>query len=751
MKAALPLLAAVSALGLQAQQTLPFGFAPPEITLSDFNTHALRVSDINEDGWPDLLVINNEKGSLDLFLQLPPDAPKPPPPPVLQKDRWRPDLADGRFDRQSLLPGNVLWDLCSADFNGDGHPDIAVSTESKEVLVYHGPLRRGWKPDHRVEVKAVQNNFGSLIWDPAVKRLILLGENDLEELAWDAAEKRYTLNSPASPPMNLRPYFMRLADVNADGEADLIYNLRSETFPLGIHLRKQGALDSLQLLRSEPESFVGSVLTEKPLRILGLHPRSGSLQQLSFQNQEADLQSADALELRYLHLDVPRPSQNLRLDLTGDGRDDLIALTPGNPELLLYEGLEKGDFGAAKSFPIPPGISWMLPVELDGKLQLLFHDRKSSFLGLSRWEQERLSFPIALENDQELMLATSVPGKAGELLAVKKDKRKYQLLRVALKVDAEGGSLELLGEEISLPMKRDPGALLPLPLQEGQSQAFLISSAFEEAMFLELKEDASDMLLHESATGSAKALLKGRKEGEFQFFPADAGLPTPWLLLLENSAQFLRYRGGGRVDVVEQLNLESPGRLTGLMPLSADGKELGLLNSSARHVEWHHRGEGGLYSFRKNLTLPAMEFRQAHWEGTGEHAYLRLDGRQQIGFLFPRPPAIKLETETLYDSDLPEVKHEDVFAGDFNGDGKQDILLLDNQQRKVIELLTESEGRWRSVMHFQIFDVSQMGGRQGGDFEPRETLIQDMNRDGLDDVVLLIHDRILLYLQEPLP
>ncbi|MCH8513928.1 MAG: FG-GAP repeat protein, partial [Kiritimatiellae bacterium] len=60
------------ALGLNATGafagTLPIGFSPPEIYLADFGTRALRTGDFNGDGRPDLILINNERGRLDIYL-----------------------------------------------------------------------------------------------------------------------------------------------------------------------------------------------------------------------------------------------------------------------------------------------------------------------------------------------------------------------------------------------------------------------------------------------------------------------------------------------------------------------------------------------------------------------------------------------------------------------------------------------------------------------------------------------------------
>ena len=56
---------------------------------------------------------------------------------------------------------------------------------------------------------------------------------------------------------------------------------------------------------------------------------------------------------------------------------------------------------------------------------------------------------------------------------------------------------------------------------------------------------------------------------------------------------------------------------------------------------------------------------------------------------------------------------------------------------------------WQSVMHFRVFEKNMhYRGRQGGQREPREILVEDLNGDGKDDFALLVHDRLLTYLQQ---
>jgi len=56
---------------------------------------------------------------------------------------------------------------------------------------------------------------------------------------------------------------------------------------------------------------------------------------------------------------------------------------------------------------------------------------------------------------------------------------------------------------------------------------------------------------------------------------------------------------------------------------------------------------------------------------------------------------------------------------------------------------------WQSRMHFTVFEKdAHYQGRRGSPEEPRETVIADVTGDGKADLILLVHDRVLVYPQE---
>ncbi|MGA3008477.1 MAG: VCBS repeat-containing protein, partial [Opitutaceae bacterium] len=112
-------------------------------------------------------------------------------------------------------------------------------------------------------------------------------------------------------------------------------------------------------------------------------------------------------------------------------------------------------------------------------------------------------------------------------------------------------------------------------------------------------------------------------------------------------------------------------------------------------------------------------------------------------------PDFGLHIVASHTTDLPDVSYGDVEAGDLNGDGRLDLVCVD-PDKNVIEILGQDPaGLWQSRMHFKVFEKDEhYQGRRGSPEEPRETIIADVTGNGKNDLILLVHNRVLVYPQE---
>ena len=102
-----------------------------------------------------------------------------------------------------------------------------------------------------------------------------------------------------------------------------------------------------------------------------------------------------------------------------------------------------------------------------------------------------------------------------------------------------------------------------------------------------------------------------------------------------------------------------------------------------------------------------------------------------------------------YETELESIHFTQVEAAQFDKKSQEIQLLAVDGQSHVVEILRGEESTWQSAMYWEIFEQNMhYQGRTGGNLEPRQILVAELNGDGLLDFAFLVHDRILVYTQE---
>jgi hypothetical protein len=97
-----------------------------------------------------------------------------------------------------------------------------------------------------------------------------------------------------------------------------------------------------------------------------------------------------------------------------------------------------------------------------------------------------------------------------------------------------------------------------------------------------------------------------------------------------------------------------------------------------------------------------------------------------------------------------QVDHE-IASGDVNGDGYLDLLVLDAGEQSIGVLSFSESSRLVPVTRFTVFESRLFQGGEPREFEPSMAIVEDITGDGAADIVLLCHDRVLLYPQTVKP
>ena len=162
------------------------------------------------------------------------------------------------------------------------------------------------------------------------------------------------------------------------------------------------------------------------------------------------------------------------------------------------------------------------------------------------------------------------------------------------------------------------------------------------------------------------------------------------------------------------------------------------------------KADGSLYKPWKEVEtgpFPFVSSRVADLDSDGRDDLL-LFGRGRFAVLYAGRTDPRLDEVASYESDLDKTFFVDSVAGDLNGDGYADVAILDTRSHFVEILDYDPTLGPRHATHFPVFEEKSFSSEGGRGIEPREATITDVTGDGRADLILLVHDRVIVYPQD---
>ncbi|HAW96878.1 MAG TPA: hypothetical protein DCX60_11420, partial [Phycisphaerales bacterium] len=167
------------------------------------------------------------------------------------------------------------------------------------------------------------------------------------------------------------------------------------------------------------------------------------------------------------------------------------------------------------------------------------------------------------------------------------------------------------------------------------------------------------------------------------------------------------------------------------------------------HIVLFEQKDDGAWQAGDTITLRGFRFDDLRTGGQGE-ASKELLAVGDAGFAVVRLSGSRAklaEVASWRPEEIQELPHE-LGTGDLNSDGLTDIVALDAGTQTARILALSEARRLLPATSFEIFESRIFSGGEPRNFEPREVQIVDVTGDGRDDLILLAHDRVLLYPQD---
>lgn len=724
-----------------------FALGSPHILKAEHGSSRLKTADINSDGLLDIVTINNSTSLLEIYKQ---------------------KKSDGEiiFEKIEEPLDDVVMDISMGDFNRDKKTDIVLAFRKKSPVIKYqnkdGDLGEGKPFDCEggyLSVNDLDNDGLSDLLVLTKEKLQIFHGSKTEGIEEGKPLILFNSSDIGSLPV--------VCDFDGNGLLDLLYtdsqqrsstmvrfqtSARSWGLESGFESSEVTALISMELRKGKSPLLATIDSKTKELRLyrnkgqdeaLVRFPMAGPF----FPSMEAGKQSGG--------------ESLLACDLYGKGLKSLLAASPQSAEVNLFLQETKGEFTSRVAASLSD-ITSLVSLPLNKGALVFSLSNREETIGASVYDASRgLTIPKILDSKRKPLAIAAVCGEGnigGDLLFLFKDEEDNICLSRIVKMK-EPKDLNSPAKEIILPVSSDdePVAMLAGDVNADGKMDLLIFNSYSP-MRLVLGSDEG-FSTYATDQGMKKGIFDKLRPAQVALGDLDRDGHDEILIARENFMRAYRIDAKGGLDLVEQLNGKNiASRISSVVLANLDGSgepEVVLLDSANNLLTIYSRESTGGYELARHHAIEGSKGQRllaADFNGDGKDD-MAVYQNDRLQLFYSGKSTANLSSVWRKKPKEKENSYGRIFAVNILADSNSDQLIaLENKDHLLEFYQMAGEGDTQKMQRFFKFKVFDSPGSSSGASysysQPRELTSADLDGDGLKDLLLLVHDNIIYYLQK---
>jgi hypothetical protein len=740
-----------------------FGFDGLEVVKIDKGAGPITIADMNGDKLNDLIAVNNFASRIEIHYQ---KANASPDDELTQTARVNEFPEHWRFRREFVSVTHQVSAVIPFDYDGDGMMDLVYAGIPAEVVFVRQNAPGTFQVTRKHAVKnLVANRSAMAIADVSGNnKPELLGIVNGKINIWPITGNN--IGTPVELAAGAPIIALAIEDYNGDKRLDVAGIIPDDPAPVRLWL---GSIENgvgkigpqIRFEMPPLREFEPVRLPKEDAAAIAVIERT-SKRIVMYDVSTEPVESTGDRDAAIKVWSFTNPSSKKRdtavVDVDGDGLLDLLATDTESNSIVFYKQLPGKGLQRGESYPSLSDLDFISAanVDQDPSAELFVLSEKEGVVGASDVNAEGVGFPkpLSIPDGNTPVALNLVQLEHGPHVAVvAKSGRDYVLYLIDMKGERHNIALgsQSRSPETILGIDADQDGLTDLLLLTRDKPMTMIRATADGFKLMESK-DMGQFGLVQAANGVNTAVMDIDGNGKEELLIAD-----------KNYVRAVRYETNPAQgvspgwQVVRQINAnDSTSKLVSVALLDdrivAADKENGRLvvmagererapaDGSPKPPEWKQI---------ESLKVRGFNFGRIYagsFSGDGQKNILAIgdDGFAVISLGGER---VSLKQFAAWRTDKERRMQHELIAGDINSDGFTDLVSLDAGEQ-MCELFTFTEARrMLYATGFKVFESKLFSGGEPREYEPSDCLIADVTGDGANDLILLSHDRVLLYPQ----